>query len=99
LITFGKKSVATTSMIFQSSLICQQKLKQVTFEGKLHQLSERDCSSPVKSYNSCRIIEEQQGFQNCLLHYNKELTFFHRSRLLWQREEYIFWMSTQKHSF
>jgi len=58
------------------------KFKQVTFEGKLCQLSERGCASPVKSYNSCRIKHEQQGFQNYLLHYKKVLTFFHRSRLL-----------------
>jgi len=68
-----KNSFATTSMTFQRSLICQQKFKQMTVEGKLYQLSERGCTSPEKCYNSCRIIQEQQWFQNCLFNYKKEL--------------------------
>ena len=35
-------------MIFQSALLPQQNFKELTVQEQLHQLSKRDCTSPVQ---------------------------------------------------
>jgi hypothetical protein len=52
-------------MSFQRPVICQQKFKKVTFEGKLCQPSETGCPSPVKvktAAGSCSKNKESEFF-------------------------------------
>jgi hypothetical protein len=63
------RSCATTNMTFQSAIIYQQKIKQLTTEEQLHQLSKRDCTSPVQRETPFRSKQKPEIFNKCLLHY------------------------------
>jgi hypothetical protein len=66
---FYKNSCAATNITFQRVVICQQEIQQLAVEEQLCKLSEGDCNSPVQSENPCRIKQEPEIFNKCLLQY------------------------------